>query len=308
MTPFAVGTAACLAAYFAAQALAQLLTGHPAGQRRRAARRLREVGGPAPDLPDPDGPAAGLRAVAARVVGWLTPRAGARAADLPAQLSRAGFRHPAAARYFVGTRLAAAVVLAVAAGGAATAFHTGTARAALWAAAGGAAGHVAPGVLLGWRVKARQRLLRAALPDALDILVLGVEGGASLTAVLDAVTDEIRDVHPHLWVELVEVRQEVQLGLTAGEAFRAFADRSGVAEARDLAGALVQSERYGAGVAKALRTYADAAREERQLWAEEMAQKAAVKVLFPMILCIFPAMFIVLLGPAALQMSRLFAR
>ena len=100
----------------------------------------------------------------------------------------------------------------------------------------------------------------------------------------------------------------MQLGLSVGEAFRTFADRCGIAEGRDLAAALLQSERYGASIGKALRGYADAARQDRQAWAEEVAQKASVKIIFPMLLCIFPAIFIVLLGPAAVQMSRLFAR
>jgi tight adherence protein C len=111
-----------------------------------------------------------------------------------------------------------------------------------------------------------------------------------------------------LGAELLTVQREVQLGLSIGEAVRAFADRCGLAEARDLSVALLQSEKYGASVGRALRTYADSARVERQLWAEEVAQKASVKIIFPMLLCIFPAIFIVLLGPAAMQMSKLFAR
>jgi tight adherence protein C len=139
-------------------------------------------------------------------------------------------------------------------------------------------------------------------------MVLSVEGGASLNAAVNWVTEEIQPVHPVLGAEMAIVQREIQLGLSTGEAFRGFADRCGITEARDLAAALLQSEKYGASIAKALRVYTDAAREERQLWAEEVAQKAAVKILFPMLLCIFPAMFIVLLGPAALQMTNLFSR
>jgi tight adherence protein C len=81
-----------------------------------------------------------------------------------------------------------------------------------------------------------------------------------------------------------------------------------VDQVRDLSAVLIQSERHGASIGKALRNYADMARQERQMWAEEMSQKAAVKIVFPTLLCIFPAMFIVLLGPAAMQMSKLFAK
>lgn len=308
MLPLAVGAFACLAVYFGIAACAQTLAARPAGERRRAARRLREVGGTTPDLPDLDEPGGGLRGAVGQLGGWLVPRSAAHIADLNAQLARAGYRNPAAARYFVGVRIVTVVALALGVGGTAVAVRSGGGRATLWAAAGAAVGFIAPGVLLNSRVAKRQRLLRGALPDALDVLVLSVEGGASFNASLDAVTDEIRDVHPLLGAELAGVQQEMRLGSSAGEAFRAFAERTGLAEARDLAGILTQSEKYGASVAKALRGYADAAREDRQMWAEEVAQKAGVKVMFPMILCIFPAMFIVLLGPAAMQMSRLFAR
>jgi tight adherence protein C len=163
-------------------------------------------------------------------------------------------------------------------------------------------------MVLSSQLAKRQRTLRAALPDALDVMVLSVEGGASLSAALDWVSEEIPPVHPELGAEMLIIQREIQLGLGAGEAFRNFADRCGLTEARDLAGALLQSERFGASIAKTLRNYSDTARIERALWAEEAAQKAAVKIIFPMLLCIFPAIFIVLLGPAAIQMNQMFAR
>jgi tight adherence protein C len=96
--------------------------------------------------------------------------------------------------------------------------------------------------------------------------------------------------------------------LTPGQALRKFGDRCGLNEVRDLASILLQSERHGASVARALRHHADAWRLERQQQAEEHAQKAAVKILFPTLLCIFPVIFVVLLGPAAAQLSKLFSR
>jgi tight adherence protein C len=181
-------------------------------------------------------------------------------------------------------------------------------KALAWGTAGGAVGFLGPSLVLSAQVRSRQRLLRHALPDALDIMVLCVEGGASLNAAVSWVTEEIGPVHPELGAEMEIVQREMQLGLSAGEAFRGFAERCGITEARDLAATLLQSEKYGASVAKTLRLYADSARQERQLWAEEMAHKAAVKIMFPMLLCIFPAMFIVLLGPPAFQMAKLFSR
>jgi tight adherence protein C len=106
--------------------------------------------------------------------------------------------------------------------------------------------------------------------------------------------------------ELNIIYREMQLGLTVGDALRKFADRCDLEDMRDLASVLLQSERMGASVAQALRTHADTCRQERQQRAEEAAHKTAVKILFPTLLCIFPAIFIVLLGPAAIQMADLF--
>jgi tight adherence protein C len=157
-------------------------------------------------------------------------------------------------------------------------------------------------------VQKRQRLLRKALPDALDILTLCLDGGVSLHTAIQWLADELPGVHPSLGAEINIVEREIQLGLTAAEALGNFADRCGLSDVRDLACVVLQSDRYGASVAKALRIYADASRQDRQQKAEESAQKAAVKIIFPTLLCIFPAIFIVLLGPAAFQMANLFSR
>jgi tight adherence protein C len=178
----------------------------------------------------------------------------------------------------------------------------------LCALAGGAIGMLTPSFWLSARVRKRQRLLHYALPDALDMLVLCLEGGVSLNAAIQRVTDELQIAHPLLAVEMNIVQREMQLGLTAGEALRKFGDRCGLLGVQDLALVLLQSERYGASVTKALRGYVECARVERRQEAEETAQKAAVKILFPTMLCIFPAIFVVVLGPAAFQMAKLFAR
>src|SRR5262249_660115 len=103
------------------------------------------------------------------------------------------------------------------------------------------------------------------------------------------------------------VQREMQLGLTAGEALKKFGERCNLEEVRSLSSVLLQSERFGASVVKALRVHADSFRLERQQRAEEMAQKAAVKILFPTLVCIFPAIFIVILGPAARQIAGIFS-
>ena len=153
-----------------------------------------------------------------------------------------------------------------------------------------------------------QARLRTAIPDALDMLVLCLEGGIGLMAAIQRVTDELHAVHPELGGEFSILERSIQLGLSPGQALKALGQRCGLDEVRDLASTVLQSEQYGASVAKTFRTYSDSYRKERQFWAEEMAQRAAVKILFPTLLFIFPAIFIVLLGPAAFQMSRIFGR
>lgn len=163
-----------------------------------------------------------------------------------------------------------------------------------------------PKTWLQHRVRRRQRALRNALPDAIDMLVLCLEGGISLTATIVRLTVELRGVHPALASEMLIIHREVQLGQTVGQALQSFAYRCDLKEVSDLASVLLQSERIGASVVQALRTHADSCRVERQQNAEETAHKAAVKIIFPTLLCIFPAVFIVLLGPAALQIMKMF--
>jgi tight adherence protein C len=169
-------------------------------------------------------------------------------------------------------------------------------------------GMIAPGLWLDYRKKARQSSLRRALPDALDMLVLCLEGGVSLTGAMQRVTSELNSAHPLLGTEMDLVQREMMLGVSVGEGLQKMADRSDLEEMRNLASVVVQSERFGTSVVKALRIHADTLRQQRQQRAEEMAQKAAVKILFPTLLCIFPAIFIVILGPAAFQIMAIFSR
>jgi tight adherence protein C len=138
--------------------------------------------------------------------------------------------------------------------------------------------------------------------------VLCVEGGISLTAALQHVTLELHRAHPGLAGEMEVVQHEMLLGKTAGEAVQKFGERCDLEEVRTLASVLLQNERYGVSVARALRIHADGMRQQRRQRAEEQAQKAAVKILFPTLLCIFPAIFLVVLGPAAFRILAVFAR
>lgn len=174
-----------------------------------------------------------------------------------------------------------------------------------WALLGGASlgvmGMIGPSFWLDSRKNDRQRVFRRSLPDALDVLVICLEGGLSLMAGLKRVATELGTAHPELAKELRIAEREVQLGRSTGEAMRAFGERTDLEEIRNLASIITQSERFGASLVKAMRVHAETLREKRLQYAEEMAQKAATKILFPTLFFIFPGVFIVILGPAAIQ-------
>ena len=169
----------------------------------------------------------------------------------------------------------------------------------------GLMGNLAPGIWLSRLTKGRQKNLRHAMPDALDVIVICMEGGLSLPASLARVTTELKHSHPMLAHEMGIVSKEIQMGASTGEALRQFADRFGVDEVRSLAAVVIQSERYGASIVKALRVHAETLRLKRYQFAEAMAQKAPVKIVFPTVLCLFPAMYTVLMGPAAVELMKI---
>jgi tight adherence protein C len=181
-----------------------------------------------------------------------------------------------------------------------------TQEAVLGGACLGIVGMIGPGFWIDSRKSSRQSMLRRALPDALDLLVVCLEGGLSLPGSLRRVGAELKTAHPQLAAELNIVQSEIQLGRSPGESLRQLGYRTDLEEIRSLASVITQAERFGASLVKSLRVHADTLRLKRQQYAEEMAQKATVKVLFPTLLFIFPAVFVVILGPAVFQILRLF--
>jgi tight adherence protein C len=170
----------------------------------------------------------------------------------------------------------------------------------------GLVGAIVPGLWLDAQRKQRQTNIRRALPDALDVIIVCVEGGLSLPAAFAKVSNDLQSIHPMLASEMLIVQREIQMGRSTGEALRNFANRFDLEELRGLASVVLQAERFGSSVVKALRVHADSLREKRQAQAEEMAAKAAVKVLIPTLLLIFPALFVVVLGPAVFDILELF--
>jgi len=175
----------------------------------------------------------------------------------------------------------------------------------LWGSIATFVGYAGPRMWLDQRKKKRQRNFRKSLPDAMDVIVICIEGGLSLPGAIRRVVKELWNVHPMLADELAIVEQEVLLGRTTGEALAQCARRTDLEEMRSLASLVTQADQFGTSMVKALVIYSDALRLKRQQHAEEVAQKASTKIMFPTLLFIFPAVFVVILGPAAIQVMRL---
>jgi len=155
-------------------------------------------------------------------------------------------------------------------------------------------------------VRSRQQKLRLSLPDCLDLLVVCVEAGLALDQAFMRVTQELRIVHPELCEELDLVNAEIRIGRTRLEALRELGDRTGVEDIKSLVAMLVQTDRFGTSIAQSLRVHSDELRTKRRQRAEEMAAKATVKMIPPLVFFVFPALFVVILGPAVVSLYRHF--
>jgi tight adherence protein C len=165
-------------------------------------------------------------------------------------------------------------------------------------------GYVIPEGWLLWRIQIRQRRIRQGLPDGLDLLVICVEVGLGLDQALLRVAQELRIVHPELSEELQMVNLEMRVGKTRLEALRELARRTGLEETKALVAMLVQTERFGTSVAQSLRVHSDDLRTRRRQRAEEMSAKTTVKMVPPLVVFIFPALMVVVLGPAVITLLR----
>lgn len=170
------------------------------------------------------------------------------------------------------------------------------------------AGYMLPEIWLIARTQSRQHRLRLAVPDGLDLLVICVEAGLGLDQALLRVSQELQITHPALSDELQLLTAEMRLGKTRTDALRELARRTGVDEIKSLVGMLIQTERFGTSIAQSLRVHSDDLRVRRRQRAEEMAAKLAVKMVPVLVFFIFPALMLVILGPAVIAIARQFLK
>ena len=233
--------------------------------------------------------------------GTMIPLSPKKMTSLQRRLAAAGFLGPRASAYFVIVQVTLVAVLV-----AAPLLFMGTNRGLLMAAFGAVIGYLAPGMMLDRRVAQRRLRIENGLPDALDLLIVSLEAGLALDQAILKCAEELAIAHPDVAEELRLVNVECRAGKPRLEAFKNFATRTKVDDVRALVAMLVQTDRFGTSVAQALRTHAEVSRTKRRQRAEERAAKIGVKLVFPLVFCLFPAFFVVTIGPAIIKFVHAF--
>jgi tight adherence protein C len=229
-------------------------------------------------------------------VGEKAPRGTKELGPLRLRLVQAGFRRPEALTAFFGIRVVFAVGLFLLMGTSILGRPNIT-----FALAAMLAGYLLPGMVLARMAKRRSHRIRLSLADALDLLVVSVEAGLGLDQALTRVGHELAFAYPDLSDELKLVNLELRAGKPRPEALRNLADRTGVDDLSALVTMLIQTDKFGTSVAHSLRVYSETLRTKRRQRAEEAAAKTGVKMVFPLVFCIFPAIWVVTIGPAAIK-------
>jgi tight adherence protein C len=233
-------------------------------------------------------------------VSTFVPKSPKEMGRLQRRMVRAGFKNPQrAAVLFALAEITFPVVFALT-----TLFFMGTVRGGLMAFLLAGVGYALPGLWLARVTAARQKQIQNGLPDALDLLIVCVEAGAGLDAAIVKASEELALAYPALADELRLITTETRAGKPRLEAFRNFAQRTGVDDVRGLVAMLIQTDRFGTSIAQALRTHAVTSRTKRRQRAEERAAKLGVKLVFPLVFCLFPALYVVVLGPAVIKIMH----
>ncbi|HKO19240.1 MAG TPA: type II secretion system F family protein [Acidobacteriaceae bacterium] len=220
------------------------------------------------------------------------------------RLVRAGYRNDSAPQVFYGAKVLTPIVLCL------MMLVSGVMSASplfAWALGLGG-GFILPDFWLGRMIARRQKQIRRGLPDALDFMVICIEAGLGLDQATARTATELATAHPALSDELEVVMLETRAGRARSDAWKQFGDRTAVDSVRVLATILVQAEQLGTSVSKTLRIHSETMRTKRRQQIEEKAAKTTVKLVFPLVLCIFPSLFVVLLGPSAILMAEAFSK
>jgi tight adherence protein C len=233
-------------------------------------------------------------------MGRILPASPKQASRTERLMARAGFRRPEAVAAIHGAKVLLPAIFV----GLAYFTNVYQSNPLFILGLAGLAGYMAPEFWLTSRIKKRQQVIRLSLPDFLDLLVICVEAGLGLDQALIRVSQELRVAHPQLCDELDLSNAEVRVGRSRVEALRELGLRTGVDEIKSLVAMLLQTERFGTSVAQSLRVHSEELRTRRRQRAEELAAKTTVKMVPALVFFIMPALFIVILGPAAISLAR----
>jgi tight adherence protein C len=234
----------------------------------------------------------------------LMPQTELEQSALKLQLANAGFRSDSAVSVYLGLRFATLLIFFVASVAIFFPKYGMTWGGFKWIIALTGLGFYLPQIILWWLKRKRQLAIFLSLPDALDLLVVCVESGLGLDAAMRRVCEEMKDHAKVISEELALCNLQMQVGRPRREVLHDLGVRTGVDDVRSLAAILIQADRFGSSIAQALRVQSDSMRTRRRQIAEEKAAKTAVQLIFPLVLFIFPGIFVVLVGPAAISIMQ----
>jgi tight adherence protein C len=289
----------------AAFALTMGLSGIVAGLADPVRRRLGQLGS---SEHQQGSHAAALADSLSKFAALIAPRGERERLRVERLLMHAGYRSASARTVYYGIKALAVMILPLLVLLASPLFpKLTTNQLMLYAAIAGYFGWISCSIWLDRQVTKRQRALRAGFPDALDLLVVCVESGAGLAPALQRVAEELAVSHPALADELTLVNAEMRAGVERGAALKNLAERTGLEDIRGMTALLVQTMRFGTSIADALRVYSEEFRDKRSQAAEEMAAKIGTKMIFPLVLFLFPSFFLVAIGPAVIGLIDVFS-
>ena len=236
----------------------------------------------------------------------IVPLSAIEAAKLQKQLLQAGYASHEAAMAFRAIQLTLFLAFPILTVTICFLMDRSPSTFVVWAAIGAALGFYLPRYALRKMIAGRQQRIRWGLADAMDLMVIAVEAGLGLNAALNRVGEELGNTHRDLHRELELVNLEIRVGRPREEALRNFAERTGVDDVRSFVALLIQADRYGSSIARAVRVFADSLRTQRRQRAEQASQKAALKLLIPLTGFLFPVIILIILAPAALNLIDVF--
>ena len=228
----------------------------------------------------------------------IVPISAVEAAKLQKQLLQAGYRSPEATTAFRAIQITLLIAMPTLVAIVCFILDRPLMNFLVWGMIGAGLGFYLPRYVLRKMIAARQRRITWGLADAMDLMVVAVEAGLGLNASLNRVGEELKDLHPDMHHEIDLVNLEIRVGRSREEALRNLAERTGVDDIRSFVALLIQADRFGSSIARAVRVFADSLRTKRRQRAEQAAQKATLKLIFPLTLFLFPVIILVILTPS----------